>query len=58
MQFLTVIIDTPPQDQKARWLEIENEAKSRCQRGCQKGTIGYAMAMPLVYAKVYPEPRG
>ena len=29
-------IDTPPPEQKAQWLENENEAKSRCQRGRQK----------------------
>ena len=49
-------IDTPSPEQKAQWLENENEAKSRCQRDAKKCHSAYAMVTPLVYAIVYPEP--
>ena len=36
LSFHNLSVDTPPPEQKAQWLENENEAKSRCQRRRQK----------------------
>ena len=56
--FLTVVIDTPRQNKRHSILRMKMRPNQDVRGDAKKFASGYAMATPLAYARVYPEPRG